>query len=173
MPHTELLIGCGSDKRKKIATNDSEDWSGLVTLDNNLAHNPHVEWDLNKHPLPFQAETFDEIHAYEVLEHLGSQGDYRFFFEEFEEYWRILKPGGIFAATVPTPNSPWALGDPSHTRVFHPLWLIFLNQDEYEQQIGETAMSDFRHIYKANFHILHSGTDEESGTFLFVLEAIK
>lgn len=168
MSKTELLIGAGSDHRKKLSLDGSTEFENLTTLDNNPDHDVDVVWDLNAQtPLPFENESFDEIHAYEVLEHLGSQGDYKFFFREFEEYWRILKPDGHFYATVPSPESAWALGDPSHTRIFHPYWLTFLNQQNYEEQVGETAMSDFRSIYHANFIALTGEVREDS--FIFVL----
>ena len=103
-------MGCGSNSEKKICL-DSVEWHDLTRLDNNPAHNPDVLWDLTVHPLPFGDETFDEIHAYQVLEHLANQGDYEFFFKEFTEYARILKPNGLFCASVPV--GKWVWGDPS------------------------------------------------------------
>ena len=88
-----LLGGCGSNKIKQIAIDNCHEWDGeLITLDINGDHKPDIIWDLNDRPLPFNDNEFDEIHFYEVIEHLGSQGDYKNFFKEFEEYWRILKP---------------------------------------------------------------------------------
>lgn len=168
---SELLIGCGSNWEKKIYLPNQRDWKNLVTLDINPDHNPNIVWDLQVLPLPFGDNEFDEIHAYEVLEHVGSQGDYKTFFAQFTEFHRILRPGGKFFATVPTPNSPWAWGDPSHTRIFCKEWLTFLRQKSYEEQVGKTSLSDFRYIYKADFEILMA---QESGdTFFFSLEAIK
>jgi hypothetical protein len=115
--------------------------------------------------------TFDEIHAYEVLEHIGQQGDYITFFAQFSEFWRILKPGGLFFATCPSVTSRWAWGDPSHTRVIQPETLVFLSQKEYTKQVGVTAMSDFRHIYTADFDVLMSHDDGE--IHRFVMRAIK
>lgn len=168
---TELLIGCGADRKKKLYIPGQSEWSDLITLDINPDHNPDKVWDLNWMPLPFDPNTFDEIHAYEVLEHVGTQGDYKFLFRQFEEFHRILKPGGRFVASVPSPNSEWAWGDPSHTRIFHPNWLTFLSQKTYEEQVGKTAISDFRYCYKADFEIVHYAVGEE--TFYFILEAIK
>jgi SAM-dependent methyltransferase len=116
-------------------------------------------------------DIFDEIHAYEVLEHCGRQGDYRTFFAQFTEFARILKPGGFFFATVPSIHSPWAWGDPSHTRVIPPETLVFLSQEEYTKQVGVTAMSDFRSIYKANFSVVMS--DDDGNNHRFVLQAHK
>jgi len=116
-------------------------------------------------------DVYTEIHAYEVLEHTGRQGDYKFFFAQFSELWRILIPGGIIIATVPSRNSPWAWGDPSHTRIIQPESLSFLNQPAYTEQVGKTAMSDFRFCYKADFDITWSKDDGETHTF--VLTAIK
>jgi len=50
---------------------------------------------------------FDEVHAYEVLEHLGRQGDYRSFFATFANIYRVLVPGGLLLATVPSRYSGW------------------------------------------------------------------
>lgn len=167
----ELLIGCGSRTSKDIAVNGSHQFNNVVRLDNNADHKPDIIHDLTVHPLPFSDNEFDEIHAYEVLEHLAYQGDYKFFFSEFSEYHRILKPGGVLCASCPSASSPWAWGDPSHKRIISPQSLVFLSQDEYAKQVGNTSMSDFRYIYKANFKAIHS--EEKSGTFFFVLQAIK
>lgn len=167
----ELLIGCGASRDKKLHEPDNKEWKCLTTLDINPHHSPDYLWDLNKLPLPFGDSIFDEIHAYEVLEHVGSQGDYRVFFAQFTEFYRLLKHKGKFYATVPTPSSPWALGDPSHTRIFCKEWLTFLRQATYEEQVGNTSISDFRWCYKANFEILLA--QEQGDTFYFILEAIK
>jgi SAM-dependent methyltransferase len=66
--------------------------------------------------LPFDDNTFDEIHAYEVLEHIGKQGDWMRILREWSEWWRILKPGGHLYASSPLWSSEWAWGDPGHTQ---------------------------------------------------------
>lgn len=169
----ELLIGCGSNRDKKVCLKGREQWSELVTLDINADHKPDVIWDLNNIPLPFADDTLDEIHAMDVLEHLGAQGDWRFFFAQWSDFWRMLKPGGHFCGICPHPTSPWAWGDPSHTRVVSPQNFVFLSQPNYTEQVGKTAMSDFRFCYKADFDLVHCVHDSESGQFHFVLEAIK
>lgn len=169
--YRELLMGCGSRTAKDISLTGKESFHKLTRLDYNGDHKPDVVWDLRQHPLPFEDNYFDEIHAYEVLEHLAQQGDYRFFFAEFSEYWRILKPGGHFFASVPDYRSKWAWGDPSHTRIIQSENLVFLDQDEYTRQIGVTTMSDFRFLYTAHFKVRYAHSDGEG--FKFVLEAIK
>lgn len=167
----ELLIGCGSSRDKRIFIPGSDKWDGLITLDINPDHKPDVVWDLNNLPLPFENNKFEEIHAYEVLEHVGNQGDYKTFFAQFTEFHRLLTPNGKFFATVPTPDSPWAWGDPSHTRIFCKEWLTFLRQKSYGEQVGKTSLSDFRYIYKADFEIIVA--QEQNDTLFFILEAIK
>jgi SAM-dependent methyltransferase len=167
----ELLIGCGSNWKKRLTVNGTNDWASVTTLDYNGSHKPDIEWDLLKMPLPFDDNSFDEIHAYEVLEHTGQQGDYKFFFAQFSELYRILKNGGYLLATCPSRNSPWAWGDPSHTRVLQPEHLLFLHQPQYTAEVGVTPMSDFRNIYKADFDIVLCSDD--GTTFVFILKAIK
>jgi SAM-dependent methyltransferase len=168
----ELLIGCGSNREKKIAWKGKEKWTNLVTLDINPDHKPDVVWDLNDIPLPFDDNTADEIFAFEILEHLGKQGDFWFFFSQWADFWRILKPDGIFFGTVPHWQSVWAWADPSHTRVIPPESFTFLSQPEYAKQVGVTPMSDFRFIYKCDFDLIHLRTNEAQQTE-FMLKAIK
>jgi SAM-dependent methyltransferase len=176
----ELLIGCGNSRTKRIITdNGGPTWNNLVTLDNDDTCNPDVIFDLGdlgyhyrtRAELPWGPDTFDEIHAYEVLEHFGRQGDWHDFLDQFSEFWRILKPGGLFCATVPRHDSEWAWGDPGHTRVITLGSLAFLSQEEYRKQVGVTAMSDYRRHYSADFDLVHTGRQGES--IVFVIQAVK
>lgn len=167
----ELIIGCGSTRDKRLSADETSIFDDPVFLDYNIDHNPDVIWDLMNMPLPFKDNEFDEIHAYEVLEHTGAQGDYKFFFRQFSEFWRILKPNGHMMVTCPSRHSPWAWGDPSHTRVLQKEMLMFLSQQQYEKQIGVTSMSDFRNIYRADFEPVALTEDDEK--FVFIIKAIK
>lgn len=166
-----LLLGCGSNSAKRITIPGLEGWGELVRLDNVESHKPDVLHDLRAPALPFETDSFDEIHAYEVLEHIGQQGDAELMLAQFADYWRVLKPNGYLCATCPSYRSMWAWGDPSHTRVITSGTLSFLNQRQYTEQVGKTAMSDFRHWYRADFEpAMVNETDER---FEFVLQAIK
>lgn len=167
----ELLIGCGNSRKKQVHGSwTTEDWSNLTTLDMDAGCKPDVVHNLDVLPYPFADNTFDEIHAYQVLEHTGRQGDWKFFFDQFYEFWRILKPDGLFVASVPMWDSPWAWGDPGHTRVITKGSLIFLDQREYAQ-VGQSAMTDYRHAWKGNFQPF--AAIEKEHEFGFILKAIK
>lgn len=186
--YRELLIGCGNSRTKRIFPSSLErepftEWQNLTTLDIDPACKPDIVFDLcHLEHIPIydmrgpggvmEPDCFDEIHAYEVLEHCGEQGHYKLFFAQFREFWRILKPGGCFCATVPDWRSVWAWGDPSHSRVINQGTLVFLSQVQYTKQVGKTAMSDFRSLLSpADFAIVGVTTIGE--TFQFVLRAIK
>lgn len=171
MTYRELLVGCGNNRDKRITVKGTPaEWQGLVTLDWDVECKADIRHDLNILPYPFGDNEFDEIHAYQCLEHVGRQGDAWFFFSQFYEFWRILKPGGVFCAMVPMWDSPWAFGDPSHTRVIPRQSLIFLNQAEYAQ-IGKTSITDFRALWKGNFETLH--VEEGEHEMGFILRAVK
>lgn len=58
------------------------------------------------HAIPFQAETFDVVLSYAVLEHLYHP------FLAAQEVARVLRPGGVFVGTV-------SQGEPFHDSYFH------------------------------------------------------
>lgn len=187
--YRELLLGCGHSREKRIIipSNDpfSDKWVNLTTLDIDPECKPDIVFDLSTLaddwlPDPNFAEgdrylapnSFNEIHAYEVLEHCGAQGDYTLFFAQFREFWRVLKPDGYFCATVPDWKSIWAWGDPGHTRVINLGTLVFLSKSQYERQLGKTAMSDYRSLMgDMDFELVRHCTRGE--LFEFVLRAVK
>jgi SAM-dependent methyltransferase len=162
--YRELLIGCGTSRSKRLAIDKSkEQWNSLITLDIDEGVNPDVVHDLNVLPLPFRNEDFDEIHAYEVLEHIGTQGDWKVFFDQFAEFWRILKPGGLFYGTCPSWDSVHAWGDPGHTRVINESTITFLRQEAYD--VENTPMTDYRGYWKRDFEVLVSMHQNEHYIF--------
>ena len=174
MELTKLILGCGHFKKSLFYSKESIDTFTVVTLDINPTLEPDIVWDLNYRPLPFPTDSFDVIEACDVLEHIGKQGDYKSFFEEFHEYWRILKPNGCICGICPAPDSIWAWGDPGHTRIINDGTIVFLSHEKYDEQskVG-TPMSDYKYLLgETNFHIDNSYyTDNKQ--FIFVLRAIK
>ncbi len=147
-----LLLGCGVSREKRMGVEGDHDWGHLVTADIDPSTGCDVVCDLNDDSLPFSDAEFDEIYAFEVLEHIGKQGDWRGFFDQFGEYHRILKDDGRMFISVPSTHSPWALGDPGHTRVLPIECFYFLSQDHYEQ-VGRTACTDYRPWWKGDFQV--------------------
>lgn len=101
----------GTTKERSEAFTDAEDKSRKLSL--SVA---------NALELPFADNTFDKVICSEVLEHIP---DYHGALREIN---RVLKPGGIFAASVPRFGPElicWALSDEyhavegGHIRIFH------------------------------------------------------
>ena len=164
----ELLLGCGARVGKLVSINGSHAFEDVTRLDHNPAVKPDVLWDLNDPSLPFDDDAFDEIHAYDVLEHVGQQGDWRFFFRQFDSFWRVLKPGGYFMAVCPKADGIWAWGDPGHTRVITPQSLSFLHRPLY----GSPPMTDYRSAFVSDWEIIYM-RDFDAERHAFVLQAVK
>ena len=164
---SELLIGSGNNLTKQLALPGKDEWVELTTLDIDPDCEPDVLHDLAILPLPFADESFDELHAYDVLEHMGQQGDWRLFFEQFTEFHRLLKPGGHFFGITPMWDTQWAWADPGHSRIISPGTISFLEQKFYED-VGKNPMTDYRHVYKVDFEIIHA--QEAGEKFVFVLK---
>jgi hypothetical protein len=172
--YRELLLGAGHRRDKIIIPKDTpETFQNLTTVDYNLECKPDFCFDLNNRRdwiNCFKENEFNEIHAYEVFEHIGSQGDLDSFFNLFEQCWFTLIKDGFLCATVPSRFSPWLWGDPGHTRAILPETLIFLDQTSYAQ-CGHTAMSDYRNIWHGDFKIIESRDDRMN--HFFILQAVK
>lgn len=197
-----LLFGCGHSRERRLTLQGVGKFTRLIPAPDNTwppLTKVHA-WDVNPDCVPtrlidlnttykrwffdsFTQETFeqskylhafDEIHAYEVLEHLGEQGHIPQFFNTFIGIWHLLKPGGVLFASVPHWQSEWAWGDPSHRRVITPGSLQFLCKAEYAKQLGKTPMSDFRSdLGPANFEIVNVATPPGAPSVLyFALRAI-
>jgi SAM-dependent methyltransferase len=185
---TELLLGCGFARKKLLALpGEPHEWRDLVTLDINPKCDPDIICDLNERAWRgasiraarffeddwyFKDDSFDEVHAYEVLEHLGQQGDAEAFFSTFINIHRILRSNGVLFATVPSRYSAWLWGDPSHRRVICAESLAFLSQEVIAKNRAQgTAMSDFSSLWNRDFKVL-SAQDNHTN-FIFCLQAIK
>jgi SAM-dependent methyltransferase len=149
-----LLIGAGNSRDKKILTRGDPEWGGtLVTIDMDPTCGASLVWDMEMRPLPYHDERFDEIHAYDCLEHWGRQGDWRGWFDEMGEYHRLLKPGGLFAAVVPYGEDRYA--DPGHTRFFSGNHFTFLDHSWYDAQLrAGKPVTDYRWYWKKNFRLV-------------------
>jgi SAM-dependent methyltransferase len=167
----ELLIGCGNSRRKKLTFTDNPHFDDLTTMDHDPNCGADVVHDLDVFPWPFEDDSFDEVHAYCVLEHLGRQGDYKSFFATFAEMYRVLKPEGHLYAICPSRTDAWAWGDPSHTRLIQPETVVFLDQQQYQNQVGVTPMTDFRWLWKGDLEPV--ACDDDGKDFKFALKAHK
>ena len=171
----QILLGCGRSRARRVRPEgDDRDFTELVTLDMHPGVGADVVHNLERMPYPFADDSADEIHAYDVLEHLGAQGDWLGLLRQFAELWRILKPGGLICATVPRADSPWAWGDPGHTRVISLETLGFLSQAIYADELdgpNPTNRSDYRPWYRADFDLV--GAQALDVQLAFILRAVK
>ncbi len=86
--------------------------AGAVNLDVSASTHPDIVHNLDVAPWPFHPSTFDEIHAYDVIEHLDNT------LVTMEEIHRISRPGAVVHITVPHFSSANAFTDPTHRHYF-------------------------------------------------------
>ncbi len=97
----KLNLGCGNDIRK-----------GYVNLDIAKLKGVDIVHNINKLPLPFQDNYFDEILCLDILEHVDS------FIDVFQDLNRILKKKGVLVINVPHFTSSINYTDPTHKNIF-------------------------------------------------------
>lgn len=96
MAEQKLNLGCGKDIKKGYVNLDVVDYGG------NMIH------DINSFPYPFADNTFDEIYASHILEHLDS------FHKTVTELYRIAKPDAKIIVYAPFFLNTKYFGEPDH-----------------------------------------------------------
>ena len=89
-----------------------------------IKHRPEIAiaWDLENLPWPWLDNSFDQIVAKSVLEHLKLT-----LIESLDECWRILRPGGQVFVKLPYWDSDISHQDPTHR------WFFSLNSfDQFD-----------------------------------------
>ena len=95
----KLDIGCGPNPKEGFHGVDSIKFPNVKTV-----------VKLGNRPLPFAADTVDEVHCSHFLEHLTQEE--RCFF--LNDLWRVMKAGTVCTLIVPHWASNRAYGDPTH-----------------------------------------------------------
>lgn len=96
----KLNLGCGNDTKE-----------GYINLDSAKLPGVDVVWDIEKLPLPFQNDEFEEILAQDILEHTE-------YIPVLKDLHRILKTGGKLSIRVPHFTSKNNFADPTHKKMF-------------------------------------------------------
>ncbi len=132
----KLQIGCGNDKRK-----------GYINLDGSKDVKPDILWNLEKTPLPFKTNQFNEILANHVLEHVTN------FISLMHELHRISKNEGKIIIRTPFYSAWGQFNDPTHVRYFTPYTFNYFNIGNYSHEVKtKKDMFTIRKI-KINFGI--------------------
>ena len=110
-----LNLGCNLDLREGWVNVDIVDYGGNEVV------------DLNRCPWPYEEDSFDEIYASHVLEHLET------FRPTITELWRISRPGALIDVRVPFFLSTKYYSEPDHRIPFG-----IRSFDDYEDFSGRT-----------------------------------
>lgn len=116
-----LDIGCGVKMRNPYRADD------VYGVD--LMHNPALPREryrpanLAVQPIPFEADFFDSVSAFDFIEHVPRvlatpDGSTKLpFVNLMSEVWRVLKPDGRFYAITPAFPKLEAFTDPTHVNI--------------------------------------------------------
>jgi len=85
---------------------------GYINLDKANLKGVDVVHDLNDYPYPFEDNSFDEVFADAILEHVDD------LVKTLEELYRICRDGAVLKVKVPYWNSTILWADPTHKRGF-------------------------------------------------------
>ena len=157
------LLGCGHKKEPLLSWSEGfvryQGGGDVVRFDHNPLCKPDVVCDLNDIECglgSWLGGDWDEVHAYEVWEHFGRQGDSKAFFNGVNAIGDALQESGKFILSLPKHDSIWAWGDPDHTRVIpHVVWGYL--EERFYDDLGKTPSSDFRPLIKWYWDVLSIG----------------
>ena len=181
MKQKALMLGAGSgavQRRMQTPWSAPEEDTEWTTLDYYVPADIKLNlWDVAEgQPVSgdeknlIEQGPFNEIHAYEVLEHFGTQGRPEHFFNTFNWIHDLLAPRGCLVGSCPLTTGPWVWGDPGHSRVISRESLSFLEESFYTQ-CGKTAASDYRSLLSGKYwKVLQANDNVKMGFFIFALQ---
>lgn len=97
MPQQILDVGCGINK-----------FPGAIGIDRNPRSRADVIAELDHFPYPFRSNSFDELRAIHVIEHVAGV------VPTIEEFHRLVRPGGRIYISTPHYTDFSSFCDPTH-----------------------------------------------------------
>jgi SAM-dependent methyltransferase len=107
-----LDVGCGINK-----------YPGAVGVDNNPRSRADVLADLDHIPYPFRDNSFDQLRAVHVIEHVADV------VRSMEEFWRLVRPGGLVVIVTPHYTDFSSFCDPTHRWHLNSFSLRYFGED--------------------------------------------
>jgi SAM-dependent methyltransferase len=92
-----LDVGCGINK-----------FAGAIGVDRNRSSNADAICDLDQFPYPFADNSFDELRAIHLIEHVSDV------IRSMEEFHRLVRPGGVIILETPHYTDFSSFCDPTH-----------------------------------------------------------
>ncbi|MBI4909927.1 MAG: methyltransferase domain-containing protein [Acidobacteria bacterium] len=126
-----LDVGCGRNK-----------YPGAIGVDRNPAGRADVLCDLDRFPYPFRDQSFHQVRAIHVIEHVADV------IKTMEEFHRLLKPGGRVILATPHYTDFSSFCDPTHR--WHLTSFSFRYFGEDDAGFGYYSPVKFREI---NVHV--------------------
>jgi SAM-dependent methyltransferase len=108
-----LDVGCGVNK-----------YDGAVGIDRIAGTRADVLCDLDTFPYPFRDESFDEVRAVHVIEHVSDV------IRTMEEFHRLLREGGQVYIATPHYTDFSSFCDPTHRWHLNSFSLRYFGQDD-------------------------------------------
>lgn len=127
----KLNLGCGIDIKPNYVNLDKYKYPGVDVVCN-----------LDLLTIPYNDDTFDEVLAKDILEHIE-------YVPLMKELARIIKKGGRLIIRVPHFTYHNAFSDPTHTRFFCCHTFHFFVKQNRKQD----SLYGFRHFSKIKTHI--------------------
>ena len=148
----KLNLGCGTDIKE-----------GYLNLDCAEIEGVDIVHSLEKFPYPFKDNTFEEIIAIHVLEHLDDT------VKVMEEIWRICRNNAKVIIRVPYWNSFESIADPTHKKLFNQYSFEFFDPTKERCQTRPYYTKARFKILKVFYYIKLKKYIKVSNSFLKVI----
>jgi SAM-dependent methyltransferase len=107
-----LDVGCGVNK-----------YPGAIGIDRNIRTRADVICDLDHFPYPFRDNSFDQLRAIHVIEHVSDV------IRTIEEFHRLVRPGGAVHIVTPHYTDFSSFCDPTHRWHLNSFSLRYFGED--------------------------------------------